>query len=157
MTKPRHLLVQTYDAARTKSNQQLEDYVRQIAGARGMALTTDSPLFKELSQGKANLETALGGAESVSLFDADSRQQLFSQALNEFQNALQQQALVNRSNVGAALQNAGAQLAQLRAMQTTTTQSSGGFGGLFSGIAQGLGGARRVTKRLRRGKDCRAF
>lgn len=135
------LVGQTFEASRARGNRSLEDFVRQIAGSRGLDFT-DSPILKELAQGKANLELGLGGAEAASLLDQGNRQQLFAASLDEFQKGLQQQAMINRMNVGGAYSNTGSQLAALRGMQTTTTQqTSGGGGGLFGPIMGGLGAA----------------
>jgi hypothetical protein len=67
-------------------------------------------------------------------------QQLFSQALREFQNNLAQQALANRASIGESFAQTALGLGRERMAQTTTTQKTSGGGGLGgSFISGGLG------------------
>ncbi len=143
------LVADTFQSQRDLGNQELTRYLGEQAGQRGLSLN-DSPLARELGLQKSSLETGLRGAESASLLDVGQRQQLFGQALREFQQSLTQQSFANRAMIGQGAMNSGlTQMGNrysivgrqpLQSPFDMTMRGIGAAGGLFSGIGAGMMG-----------------
>ena len=120
---------------------QIDQFVRELAGSRGLN-TTDSPILNAASLGIANLQQGLGGARASSLLDIGQRQQNFAESLREFQAGLNQQRFMNLNGPAQISSNLIAQMSGLRGMQTTTQQNTSGGGGGFNlgGMLGGIGG-----------------
>lgn len=130
-----------YGASQTMGNNDIDRFIREIAGQRGLN-TSDSPILNAAALGKGQLETALGGARSASLLDIGQRQQNFAESLRQFQEGLNQQKFLNIGAPAGIASNLIGQMAGLRGMQTTTTQNTTGggfFGELFKGGINAIG------------------
>jgi len=136
------LVGQVYDASRSKGTSQIDAFAREQAGAKGLDLTTDSPAMRESLMAKSNLETGLGGAQAASLLDQGNAQQIFAAQLNQFQQALQQQAFQNKSAMAGGYNQSAMQMAQIRGMSPTTRSTFNNgttpFVGALNGFMQGL-------------------
>lgn len=132
-----------FSAARTTGTQEIDRFIRELAGARGLDLTTDSPALQEAARAKGNLETSLGGAEAESLLNFGQQNRIAAQALMAFQNNMRQQAFVNRGIVQGGYSQ-GAELMQRERMaQPTTTSKTSGGGFDFNSFLSGAGGLLR--------------
>lgn len=143
----KRLVGETFQAQREAGNQELNRYMTEMAGARGLDIT-DSPFQRELGIQKQGLETGLRGAEAASLLDVGNRQQIFAQQLREFSAGLNQQAMMNRMAMGqAATGSALTQMGNRYGIAGRTSGASSGADTLFKGMGatggllSGLGAA----------------
>jgi len=142
---------EVFQSQRASGNEELTRYMNEQAGARGLNLS-DTPLLRDLGLQKSRLETGLRGAEAASLLDVGQANQIFGQSMAEFQNALRQQAFLNKQSVGEQALQSGLGLGRMRMGQATTTQTQSGGGGLGASLlGGGLGmlgqlGAAAITR-----------
>jgi len=117
------LVDETFQGQREAGNEELKRFLSEQAAARGMSVT-DTPLLRELGLQKGNLETQLRGAQSAALLDVGQRNQIFAQALREFQTNLRQQAFLNRAGISESAAQTALGLGRLRTANTSSSTST---------------------------------
>jgi hypothetical protein len=98
-------------------------------------------LGEDLNRNVTNLETNLQGAKAGAMLDVGQRQQMFGQAITQFQSQLQQQAVLNRATIQQAFQNTSMGLGQLRTSGNRTVNTTGGQSPFTGALIGGAGGA----------------
>jgi Chaperone of endosialidase len=159
----RALVEQEYSSASAvgRSNiqadmQRMLDQIKQsgveAAGARGLS-AADTPIFGQVAKQQrllgedtgrniTNLETSLQGAKAGAMLDVGYRQQMFGQALREFQQGLQQQSFMNQQTIADAFANTALGLGNLRSRNVTqVSKGTGSAGAGAQGAGQIMGGA----------------
>lgn len=89
-----------FPTAERRGQESIRRFGEEAAGARGMRLT-DSPIGAEALRQSRELTEGLGAARAGAELDVGQTEALFAQSLRDFQNRLQQQALMNRLAMSA--------------------------------------------------------
>jgi hypothetical protein len=137
----KRLVGETYGAQREAGNAELDRFSSANMAARGLT-ANDTPALREVGLQKSAMETGLRGAEASSLLDVGQRNQMFGQAMMEFQKGLQQQAFMNKAMIGQSAFASAGGLANMRSLNQTTNTYQKGTGaatGGFNGAKAGVG------------------
>ena len=141
-------LDEIYGTAQSQGSADLRRSAEDAAAMRGMSIS-DSPIGNEYLKQQRLLTQSLNAQKSASALDLGNAQQNFNASINQFQQQLQQQALMNRlaiagatpASYGLQAQLFGQQLGAAGRMGTgrqSGTQSTWGAG-LSGSDASGYG------------------